>query len=77
MAELNEVKNYIMQMTYFLNGPMFNPIQDRGGGQKDPPTSFSSLTSTNVGAFPVTSTNVGISPKNILTFSFNPFATLM
>ena len=26
---------------------------------------------------PVTSTNVGISPKNFLTFSFNPFATLM
>ena len=28
------------------------------------PTSFS----------PVTSTNVGISPQNFLTFSFNPFA---
>ena len=38
-----------------------------GGGQKDPPTSFS----------PVTSTNVGISPQNFLTFSFNPFATLV
>ena len=32
-----------------------------------PPTSFS----------PVTSTNVGISPKNFLTFSFDPFATLV
>ena len=41
MAELNEVKNYIMQMTYFLNGPMFNPIQDRGGGgTKRPPYQF-------------------------------------
>ena len=39
-----------------------NPIQD-GEGQKAPPTSFS----------PVTSTNVRISPKNFLTFSFNPF----
>ena len=26
---------------------------------------------------PVTSTNVGISPQNFLTFSVNPFATLM
>ena len=31
-------------------------------GKKVPPTSFS----------PVTSTNVGISPQNFLTFSFNP-----
>ena len=36
-------------------------------GQKGPPTSFP----------PVTSTNVGFGPKNILIFSFNPFATLM
>ena len=27
--------------------------------------------------FPVTSTNVRISPKNFLTFTFNPFATLL
>ena len=26
---------------------------------------------------PVTSTNVGISPQNFVTFSFNPFATLV
>ena len=38
-----------------------------GGEQKGPPTSF----------FPVTSTNVGIYPYNFLTFSFNPFATLV
>ena len=37
------------------------------GGQKDSPTSFS----------PVTSTNVGISPWNFLNFSFNSFATLV
>ena len=42
-----------------------NPIQD--GGKKAPSTSFS----------PVTSTNVGISPQNFLTFSFNPFSTLV
>ena len=42
---------------------IFNPIQYGGEGQKDPPTSFS----------PVTSTNVGISPEKFLTFSFNPF----
>ena len=38
-----------------------------GGGQKGPRTSF----------FPVTSRNVGIGPYNFLTFSFNPFATLV
>ena len=48
---------------------MFNPIQDGGGGggQKGPPTSFS----------PVTSTNIGIRPQNFLTFSFNPFDRLV
>ena len=48
---------------------ILNPIQDGGGegGQKGYPTSFS----------PVTFTNVEISPKNFLTFSFNPFATLV
>ena len=39
----------------------------RMGGQKDTPTSFSH----------VTSTNVGFGPQNFLTFSFNPFATLV
>ena len=43
----------------------FNLIQD-GGSKKAVPTGFS----------PVTSTNVAISHQNILTFSFNPFATL-
>ena len=43
----------------------FNPIQD-GGWQKGP-YQFS----------PVTSTNVGFGPKNFLTFSFNPFATIV
>ena len=49
-------------------GVLFNPIQDGGGGQKaPPPTSFS----------PVTSANVGLRPQNILTFSFNPFAIMV
>ena len=43
-----------------------NRIQDRGGFRSSP-TSFSS----------VTSTNVGISPQNFPTFGFNPFATLV
>ena len=43
-----------------------NRIQDRGGA-KASPTSFSS----------VTSTNLGISPQNFPTFSFNPFARLV
>ena len=45
--------------------------QGRGGGEgqkaPSPPTSFS----------PVISTNVGLSPQIFLTFSFNPFATLV
>ena len=49
----------------------FNPIRDegegRGGVQTCPPTSFSH----------VTSTNVGISPQNFLTLSFNPSVTLV
>ena len=49
--------------TYNLN---VNPIHD-GGRQNALPTSFS----------PVTSTNVGISPQNFLTFSFNPYATVV
>ena len=31
----------------------------------------------NTSFSPITSTNVGISPQNLLTFSFNPFATLV
>ena len=38
-----------------------------GAGQKGPSTSFS----------PVTSTNVGIIPQNFLIFGFNPFTTLV
>ena len=44
---------------------LFNPIED-GERQKGCPTDF----------YPATSTNVGISPKNFLTFIFNPFLTL-
>ena len=48
---------------HMLSYDIINPIQDgRGGGQKEPPTSFP----------PVTSTNVGIRPQNFLTFNFNP-----
>ena len=38
-----------------------------GGRKNVPRTSFS----------PVTSTNVGFGPQNFLTFSFNPFASLV
>ena len=44
-----------------------NPIQDRGGAKRPPHTSFS----------PVTSTNVGVSPQDFLTLSFIPFVTLV
>ena len=43
---------------------------ERGQGEgaaKRPPTSFS----------PVTSTNVGFGPQNVLTFSYNPFSKLV
>ena len=46
---------------------MFSPIQDGGGVKNAPPTSFS----------PLASTVVEISPQNLLTFSFNLFATLV
>ena len=39
-----------------------------GGGAKRP---------TPTGISPVTATNVGFVPQNFLTFSFNPFATLV
>ena len=45
----------------------FNPIQDGGSKSLPTTTSFS----------PATSTNIGISLQNILTFSFNAFATLV
>ena len=47
-------------------GLVFNPIQD-GGAKKAPPTSFS----------PVTSANIGIVPQTFLIFSYNPLATLV
>ena len=62
-------------MTLHSLGGMLNPIQDGGGGgggrdggaAKRPPTSFSLATSADA----------EISPKDFLTFSFNPFATLV
>ena len=47
-------------LTLFSMGKM-------GVGKKDPPTSFS----------PATSTNVGLRLQNFLTFSFNPFSRLV
>ena len=38
-----------------------------GFGQKAPSTTFS----------PLTSTNVGLNPQNLLNFSFNPFVALV
>ena len=48
-------------LQHFTRNCRINPIQDGG------PTSFS----------PVTSANAGISPQNVLTFSFDPFPTLV
>ena len=68
-CEQAELFHIIQACTYIMKfeaEKLINPIQD-GGGKKMPPTSFS----------PVTSTNVGTSPKNFMTFSFNLFATLV
>ena len=69
----NHITHKVKVVLYLLNyapkkehAAGVNPIQD-GVGAKRPPSSFS----------PVTSTNVGLSPQNFLTFSFNPFATLV
>ena len=60
-----DVGNKIIYNTEVLN--LFR-IGERGVGEaKWPPTSFS----------PVTSAKIGVSPQNLLTFGFNPFATLV
>ena len=64
---MNICSNAILSHINALFSSGLNPIQDGGGRQKGPPTSFS----------PVTSTKVGFGPQNFLTFSFNPFATLV
>ena len=52
----------------------FNPVQDGGGGmgvlETKSPSPFTSFSY-------ITSANIGISPQNILPFSFNSFATLV
>ena len=68
MEHLRHVSSkQVLLVTYtFKLATNINPIQD-AGGQKIPLTRFP----------PVTSTNVGITLKNFMTFSFNPFATLV
>ena len=55
---------YWTYYVFYFTIVSFKPIQDEEE-KKASRTSFSH----------VTSTNVGISPKTFLTFSFNPFAT--
>ena len=70
---LNRARKYTALVTEAKERYIFNPIQDnrKGGGgrgvQKCTPTSFSS----------VTSTNIRINRQNFLTFSFNHFDTLL
>ena len=54
-------------MPEFVHQDCINPIQDGGGKKPPPPTSFS----------PVTSRDVGFGPQDFLTFSFKLFATLV
>ena len=58
---------YHLPCEFLKNLIIFRLGEEGGERQKGFPTSFS----------PVTSTNVGISPQNFQTFSFNPFATLV
>ena len=61
-------KEFDNELVY--NEKYLDPIQDGQGGGKQatpPPTSFS----------PVTSTNLGMRHQNFLTFSFNTFSTLV
>ena len=60
------IKTHTPSTNIFLNDSDLTLFR-MGVGPKRPPTSFS----------PVTSTNVGISPTIFLTYSFNPFATLL
>ena len=65
-------KKYNWRKTYEKWKKNFNPIQNGGWGEKDPPPApllpfF----------FPVTSNNVRTSPQNFLTFSCKPFGTLV
>ena len=55
----------VQEQTDVVISLLFNPFQDRGS--KRSPTSFSH----------VTSTNVGFSVQNIPTFNFDPFVTLV
>ena len=67
-SDLITLPHIIWHFWINLGRSFLNPIQDgRRGGAKRPPTSFSS----------VTSTNVGFGPQNFVNFSFNPFPTLM
>ena len=58
----NQIKKILVEWNNSLKNQVqtcINPIQD-GGDQKGPPTSFS----------PVTSTNVGLSPPKLSDFYF-------
>ena len=71
-ALLSWKKRCLSKEVLYRNLKWFNPIEDggRGGGRQKaplPPTSFS----------PVISTNAKFGPKNFLTFSVNPFDTLV
>ena len=73
LKQTNATQNFVLKPSILMKGgefyKCFNPIQDGwgGGGAKTLPTSFS----------PVTSTNVGIRPQNFLPFSFDPFDILV
>ena len=66
---LKSYKNQIVLKIYkyFPAGQRLKYRVGEGEGAKRPPTSFS----------PITSTNIGTNSQNFLTFSFDPFATLV
>ena len=66
--QFNETFRIFLRLLKIIKNT-FNPSQDGGdgGGKKAPPTRFSL----------VTSTNIGTNSQKFLTFTFNPFATLV
>ena len=64
-SEIHRISSVFVSGSWFLS--ILLTLFRIGGSKRLYPTSFSS----------VTSSNVGVSPQNFLTFSFNPFATLV
>ena len=69
---------YLIQLILYKND--VKPLKfgwGGGGGGRPPPQRAKNTSPPSASLSLVTSTNIEISPKNFVTFSFNPFATLV